>query len=132
MNTAKIIALSTLPFNAFAWNYAKAGTDWVSEFAGCGKDNQSPINLPINTKGDNFDATMSGQSMSFTVTIKDIVDNVFAGIGTPANYYQISGDGGSISLTKYDGKVMTGNFERMEIHGPSEHRFEGEQRDLEL
>ena len=115
-----------------AWNYAEAGTNWVSEFAACGKDNQSPINLPIDGKADNYKAAVSAPNMSFTISLNNILGNVFTGIGIPINYYQLVGDGGSINLTKHDGTKVTGNFERIEIHGPSEHRFDGEQRELEL
>ena len=70
--------------------------------------------------------------MAVTLTLTNIVGGVFAAIGTPANYYQMIGKGGSISFTKADGTIATGNFERLEIHGPSEHMFDGDSRSLEV
>lgn len=132
MNISKIIALSALPFAANAWNYADAGSNWATEFPICAQANQSPINLPVDGKGDNWSSSVEAPNMAVTLTLTNIAGGVFAAIGTPANYYQMIGKGGSISFTKADGTIATGNFERLEIHGPSEHMFDGDSRSLEV
>jgi carbonic anhydrase len=133
MSISKIVALSALPFAyAQTWNYASAGDNWNTAFPLCASANQSPINLPMDGKGDNFSASMEAPNMAVTLSLSNIVGGVFAAVGTPINYYQFISKGGSISVTKNDGTTATGTLDRIEIHGPSEHRFDGEARDLEI
>jgi carbonic anhydrase len=137
MSISKIIALSALPF-AYAqvappvWNYADAGANWNKDYLLCANANQSPINLPMDGKGDNFSASMEAPNMAVTLTLSSIVGGAFAAVGTPINFYQLVSKGGSISVTKFDGQPASGTLERIEIHGPSEHKFDGEARDLEI
>lgn len=131
MKSLSTIFLSSIPFTN-AWNYASSGQDWADEFGTCGLSSQSPINLPINAKGDNFASTVEAPDMTFALSLNYVFRNWFVAEGDPANYYHVYGDGGSISLTKWDAVSVTGFFQRMEIHAPSDHRFEEEQRDLEL
>jgi len=131
MNTAKIIAFASVPLTQ-AWNYADAGQNWSEEFATCGEANQSPINLPVDGEGDNFKSSVEAPNMTFAISLDKINDNRFESQGSPANYYTVPGDSGSISLTKWDGTAVTGTFSTLEIHGPTDHRFDGEQRELEL
>jgi hypothetical protein len=65
-------------------------------------------------------------NMALTLTIADIVGVAITSVGTPANIYQLLTKAGSISLTKADNTVATGTIERIEIHGPSEHIFDGD------
>lgn len=132
MNTSTAILLSALSFQGFAWNYAEAGANWGDESATCNGASQSPINLPVDGKGDNFKASVEAPNMALALSFTRINNNDFDSVGTPPNYYTIPGDGGSISLTQWDGSVVSGDFQRFDIHGSSNHRFDGEQRGLEL
>jgi carbonic anhydrase len=49
--------------------------------------------------GDNFSALMEAPNMKVTLNLLNIIGGVFAGVGTPINYYQLISKGGSISIT---------------------------------
>jgi len=62
MKTFICLGLASIP-STLAWNYSNAGSDWSAEYASCGNQQQSPINLPLTAASDNMNFAVAAPSM---------------------------------------------------------------------
>jgi carbonic anhydrase len=135
---APLALLATVGHAASDWGYTQAGADW-SSIAGyelCASEvRQSPINLPVDGKGDNFKQSVEMESMMWKQEWNKVSSNYLTPQGDSSAYhtYQLPSDGGSMSISADSGVSWDSyTWNQVHMHAPSEHRFEGEQRDLEV
>lgn len=122
--------------SAFAWNYKQAGADWGSEAEVCesGKS-QTPINLPIDGSGDNHSRSKEAADMTWSTNYDNLYRDKVVQVGEsayPKTYQMDLPNGGEMTFTDKDGNVSLWELQQFHHHTPSEHRYDGEQRPLEL
>lgn len=125
------MAISCLGFATAAdWNYLDEGDDWGDSYEACNGSSQSPINLPVDGSKDNISKAEQNENMSWSVAYNKINKKDFEAKGDPAYTYQADASG-SFDLMIDD---MTTSFSltQFHYHAPSEHRYDGDTRDLEI
>jgi carbonic anhydrase len=117
------------------YDYLEAGNDWAENFEFCGGDKQSPINLPVDGHRDNIGKAKEAPDMHWSTNYANLLNVQILPVGEGPHYhtYKVSmPDQGDMLFTDWEGQEHRYSLEQFHYHTPSEHRYDGEQRPLEL
>ena len=132
-----LAALMTVGYAAEGeYDYEDAGADWATEKMGeCHWEKQSPIDLPKTKSGTNFKRTYPAPDLSIELNWTGGLNKApFEGKGgDPVKTYQVTGQPtGTMTFDSGVGIKGTWDLAQFHMHAPSEHRYQGEQRDVEF
>lgn len=122
--------------STLAWDYKQAGADWGSTADVCESgQSQTPINLPIDGSGDNHKYSEAAEMMAWTTSYDSLSRDQLKEVsvdGYLKTYQMDLPNGGNLAFTDKDGVVSNWELQQFHHHSPSEHRYDGDQRRMEL